>query len=124
MKHVSFTLLFVLCLVGTLLAVCHVRPNFIVKTLPTGPPSAGQTVTFQVGLNQAAVGSQAVSIDASDPSQFSSIPSTVYVANGQTTQTFQATLTSSASGSITIEASCNGYSAEEEVEVQDSHSPK
>lgn len=120
MKHISVTLLFVICLIGSILAVCSVRPNFIVKTIPTGPPSAGQTVTFQVGLNQPAVGFQAVSISASDPSQFSSIPSTIYVANGQTTQTFQATLTSTASGSITVTAACNGYSTEEEVEVQDS----
>lgn len=124
MKHFTFTTLLVTLLVSSILALCAVKPVFIVKTLPTGAPSAGQTVTFQVGLNQPAVGSQAVSIAASDPSQFSSIPTTIYVANGQTTQTFQATLTSDASGSIAVTAACNGYSTEEEIEVQDSKASK
>lgn len=123
MKHFIVTLVIVTCFVGGLLATCSTKPIFINQTYPNGPASAGQTVTLQLGLNQAAVGSQAVSIAASDPSQFSSIPSTVYIADGQTTQAFQATLASTASGSITIEASCNGYAVDEEVEVQDSRAP-
>lgn len=115
MKQITVTLVALTFLVAALLAACPIKPNFIVKTSPTGSPSAGQTVTLQVGLNQPATGTQAVSIAASDPSQFSSLPTTVFVADGQTTQTFQATLSSTATGGCNVEASCNGFSANFEV---------
>lgn len=99
-------------------ALCTGRPEWI---LPVNPYAAipGNTMTFQVALEEPASGTQAVSIGVDDNSLFSSLPSTVYVQNGQTTTTFQATLSTSATGSFIIAASANGEAVDCEVVVQD-----
>lgn len=115
----TFTLVIVVlscfALAGTL---CSVKPQFIVKTAPAGVPMPGNTITYQVTLNQAATGTQAVAISSSTPAKFSSMPSTIYVADGETTQSFQATLASTASGTVSVQATCNGHSASYDVGVE------
>ncbi len=121
MKHRLMFVVALLAATVVAIAICGVKPNFIVKTSPSGDPAAGATVTFLVEIDQPAVGSQAVSITASNPAQFSSIPSTIYVANGQTQQSFNATLAGSASGTVWVDASCNGFTESTLIRM---HRPK
>lgn len=90
------------------IARCGGKPDYIHKVWPTGYPLPSQTVTFEVGLDQVVSGTQVVNLSSPTPSNFSSLPPTVTVTNGQSCATFQATISSSATGSVEVEASCNG----------------
>jgi len=96
-------------------ALCPVHPEWIAPG--TSAPGPGSTITFLVALNQPASGAQAVAISVDNPSLFTSIPSTVYVPNGQSSATFQATLTSTASGGFTVLASANGQAVDCDVYI-------
>jgi hypothetical protein len=114
------TLILILSLVSSLalaLSLCGTKPQFIVKVSPSGDLLPSQTVTFRVGLDQVVSGNQVVNLSTTTPSSFSSFPSTVTVTNGNSTATFQATLTSTPGGSIDVEASCNGESVDVEYPV-------
>lgn len=118
MKHVPLSvLLLVVAALAFSIPLCQPRPLFVNQTSPAGFPSPGQTITLQVGLDQTVSGSQVVNIATSNSSQFSSIPSTVTVTNGNSTVSFQATLSPYAAGEVSVQASCNGEVAVADISI-------
>jgi hypothetical protein len=89
------------------------KPDGNMPLFLTTPSSiqAGATINVYLEMDQASVGDTTVTITPSSSTTFSSIPATVTVPNGQTTLTFQATVTSSASGMVSVLAEANGGSA-------------
>lgn len=111
---------FSLLLLTAYALTCSGKPEFLVQTSPSGPASPGQTITLQVGLDRIVSGSQSVAIAALNSNQYSSLPSSVIVQDGDSTAFFQATLSTTASGLATIVVSANGESVGCDVEVEDS----
>lgn len=93
------------------IARCGVLPVFLAPPDQVTSVQPQSTVTLRVGISQAApTGGQVVFIDPDYASNFSSIPDYVLVPQGQTSKDFNVTLSSSASGTVSIDASCNGTS--------------
>lgn len=116
-KHTFILVLSSLCAVSAALSFCQGKPQFIHQTWPLSSPAPLQTVTFEVSLDQVVSGTQVVNLSTSTPSRFTSFPSSVTVTNGNSTATFQATLSSAVGGGLQVEASCNGESAGYEIAV-------
>lgn len=101
------------------IARCTITPVFLAPPNQVTTVSPSATVTLRVGINQAApTGGQVVFIDPDSYSHFSSIPDYVLVPQGQTTKDFNVTLSSSASGTVSVDASCNGTSTGVDLTVQ------
>jgi hypothetical protein len=115
-KLVISVLLTFVCVLAAIAALCGGKPEWIAPTSPS-PATPGGTVTFRVALDQPASGNQSVSISVDTPSLFSSLPSSVTVLNGQTSATFQGTLSNTATGYFTIMASANGEAVDCEVGI-------
>ena len=83
---------------------------------PTAAP--GANLGWQVTLDQPAPsGGQAVALSSPTPTEIS-VPATVVVPAGATSVAFSTTLSNTASGTLSVVASCNGSSATGSVLVQ------
>ena len=84
----------------------QIIPNTVV--FDPNNPTAGMQVDVTVILNETTSVNQSVTITSSPAGFFSSIPSSINIGQGLDRGSFQATLSTGASGSGTITASCNG----------------
>jgi hypothetical protein len=93
-------------------ATAHWRLDGIVPVVITMPPAAtaGSSVWITVETNQPGDGVAALSITATQRNFFSSIPTSVTVPYGATTVGFEGTVSSSATGTVTVTAQTNGGS--------------
>jgi hypothetical protein len=83
-------------------------------------PAPGSTISVTVTMDQVTTPDQPVAIVSSPTGFFSSIPAEVTVRSGQSQVTFGATVSSGASGSSSITASCNNHSASVNLATQGS----
>lgn len=75
------------------------------------PVSPGGTVTITVTVNEVVTAPQVLTISASSVTYFTDLPRSVNVPANSNQAVFQATVSTSATGSATVTASCNGQSA-------------
>lgn len=83
----------------------------VIVVIDPSNPVAGATVSVNVAMNDAPDKEQAVTISSSPAGAFSSIPASVTVVAPSNQVTFQATLSESAWGPVSVTATCNGGTA-------------
>ena len=77
----------------------------------------GATVTFTITTNQSGSSSTLLNLSNNNSSAFSSFPTSVTIASGQTQVTFQATTSSSYNGTVNVTAAANDHSAQTSLQI-------